>query len=204
MHPAVLFLILTAVALLATDTAMLRVNDDSFHWSIAATVSSTMRRGRGRPRKFAAPSRAVTLTLPESVLSALSLMHEDISKAIVQLMQRRPKQKPRPLAELSIFGRNAVITIRPTPSLEHRAGIRLVPLPDGRALLSFEQPTSIADLELTLNDALEDSQLPRADRQVFEAIVEILKDARRSRDITLHSRNIIVLESNGAKGRSVR
>ena len=50
--------------------------------------------------------------------------------------------------------------------------------------------------------ALEDEQLSGADRQVFEAIVGILKEARHSRDITLHRRNIIVLESNGGKGRS--
>jgi hypothetical protein len=208
MHPASLLLVgfsaLVALSIADQLPLMPRGKDDALEWSLAATVSSSLRRGRGRPRKFAAPSRAVTLTLPESVLSALSHVHEDISKAVVHLMQRRPKQKARPLAELSIFGRSAVITVRPTPSLEQRAGVRLVPLPDGRALLSFDQPTSIADLELTLSDALEDPELPRADRQVFEAIVGILKDARRSRDITLHSRNIIVLESNGAKGRGVR
>jgi hypothetical protein len=208
MHAASLLVVafsaLVALSIADQLPVMPRWNDDALEWSLAATVSSSLRRGRGRPRKFAAPSRAVTLTLPESVLSALSHVHEDISKAIVHLMQRRPKTKARPLAELSIFGRSAVITVRPTPSLEQRAGVRLVPLPDGRALLSFDQPTSIADLELTLNDALEDPELPRADRQVFEAIVGILKDARRSRDITLHSRNIIVLESNGAKGRRVR
>ena len=206
MHPAFTFVLFAAaLVLVATDgLPVLRENEGSFGWPMAASVSTAMRRGRGRPRKFAAPSRAVTLTLPESVLAALSQVHEDISKAIVHLMQRRSKQKARALAELSIFGRSAVITVRPTPSLEQRAGIRLVPLPDGRALLSFDQPTSIADLELTLSDALEDSQLPGADRQVFEAIVGILKDARRSRTITLHSRNIIVIESNGAKGRRVR
>jgi hypothetical protein len=205
MHPAFFLLFAAALVLLAADNLpALRGHGDAFEWSMAASVSTAMRRGRGRPRKFAAPSRAVTLTLPESVLSALSSVHADLSKAIVHLMQRRSKQEPRPLAELSIFGRSAVITVRPTPSLEQRAGVRLVPLPDGRALLSLDQPTSIADLELTLNDALEDSQLPKADRQIFEAIVEILRDARRSRDITLRSRNIIVLESNGAKGRGVR
>lgn len=166
-------------------------------------TTTALRRGRGRPRKFAEPTRAVTLTLPESVLATLTAVHKDISRAIVQLTVRRRRHK-HPLAELVTFGGNAVITVRPTPSLEERAGVRLVPLPDGRALLSFDQPASIADLELTLSDALEDPQLPRADRQVFEAIVGILKDARRSRDITLHSRNIIVLEANGARGRGVR
>jgi hypothetical protein len=203
MHPAAL-LVLSAAALVlfVADGLPLRGHEESFGWSMAASVSSAMRRGRGRPRKFAAPSRAVTLTLPEWVLSALSNVHEDISKAVVQVMQRRPRLQARPVAELTVFGRSAVITVRPTPSLERRGGVRLVPLPDGRALLSFDQPTSVAELELTLHDALEEEQLPAADRQLFEAIVAILKEARRSRDVTLHRRNIIVLETNGARGRS--
>jgi hypothetical protein len=161
------------------------------------SVSSALKRRRGRPRKFESPSRAVTLTLPESVLAVLSSIHQDISRAVVHLTQRRAAAKPKPMAELSIFGRNAVITVRPTPSLEKRAGVHLVPLPDGRALISFEQPRTVAELELTLQDALEDRSLPGEDRAVFEAIVAILKDARRSRDVTLHRRTIIVLESNG-------
>ena len=59
-------------------------------------VTTLLRRGRGRPRKFAAPSRAVTLTLPESVLTALASVHEDISKAVVQLTQRRLGEEPSP------------------------------------------------------------------------------------------------------------
>ena len=197
------FLLLAAAALtLADQLAGWRLQQDAFEWSLAATVSTSMRRGRGRPRKFAAPSRAVTLTLPEWALSALSQIHTDISQAVVQLTQRRSRQKTRPLAELAVFGRHAVITVRPTPSLENHADVRLVPLPDGRALMTFDQPTSIAELELRLHDALEDAALSHTDRQVFEEVVGILKDARRSRDITLHRRNIIVLESNGSKGRA--
>ena len=164
-------------------------------------MTTLLRRGRGRPRKFAAPSRAVTLTLPESVLTALASVHEDISKAVVQLTQRRLRQKSHPLAELTVFGRSAVITVRPTPSLERRADIQLVPLPDGRALISFAQPKTIAELELTLNDAVEDSSLPQADRELFAAIVHILKDARHSADVMVHRRNIIVLESSKRKRR---
>jgi hypothetical protein len=161
-----------------------------------------MRRGRGRPRKFAAPSRAVTLRLPESVIAALASVHHDISTAVVHLTERRLGKKRQPLAELSVFGRNAVITVRPTPSLERRTGVQLVPLPDGRALISFAQARTIPELELTLHDALEDATLPGDDRQVFEAIVHILKEARHSHDVLLHQRNIIVLESNPRKRRA--
>lgn len=153
------------------------------------------RRGRGRPRKFAAPSRAVTLTLPDDTLARLAAMHHDISHAIVRLCDmQRPASTSRPAAELTMYGRRAVITIRPTPSLERRVGIDLVPLPNGRALISFDQPKTIPDLELTLNDVLEDRTLTNEERQVFESIRTILKEARRSNDVLLLRRNIIVLE----------
>jgi hypothetical protein len=152
-------------------------------------------RRRGRPRKFAAPSRAVTLTLPEETLTRLATLDADVSHAIVRLCERhRPDARPRPPAELAAFGRRAVITIRPTPALERRVGVDLVPLPNGRALISFDRPQTIPDLELLLNDALEDRTLSTGERQVFESIRTILKEARRSSEVRLVRRNIIVLE----------
>ena len=160
--------------------------------SIDALPSS---RRRGRPRKFAAPSRAVTLTLPEATLAQLAALDDDISHAVVQLCNAHtPASAPRAAAELAFFGRRAVITIRPVPSLERRVGIDLVPLPDGRALISFDQPKTIADLELTLNDALEDRSLPADERHLFQSISAMLKEARQSNDVTLLRRSIIVLE----------
>jgi hypothetical protein len=151
-------------------------------------------RPRGRPRKFAAPSRAVTLTLPEETLAQLAMLHEDLSHAIVTLAAAHRKAAPHAPAELATFGRRAVISVRPTSALERRVGLDLVPLPDGRALISFDQPNTIADLELMLQDALEEKTLTRDERQVFEAICTILKDARRSSDVRLLRRNIILLE----------
>ena len=164
----------------------------------SSVTTTALRRGRGRPRKFAGPTRAVTITLPESVLSTLTSVHKDISRAIVQLTERRLRHK-HPLAELVTFGKNAVITVRPTPSLEKRADVQLVPLPDGRALISFAQARTIAELELTLNDALEDPALEADDRELFEAIVRILKEARHSRTVVVQRRNIIVLETSSRR-----
>jgi hypothetical protein len=163
--------------------------------SVTPSLGTALRRGRGRPRKFAGPSRAITLTLPEAVLETLGKIHPDPSRAVAQLATRRGSKNGRPAAELSVFGERAIITVRPTPTLEHRAGIELVPLPDGRALMSFDQPRTIAELELFLYDALEDPKLSDKDREVFEAIGGILKEARRSSDVTLLRRSIIVLES---------
>ena len=164
-------------------------------------VTSLIRRGRGRPRNFAGPSRAVTLTLPESVLSALASAQKDISKAVVQLIERLRPEGRHPLAELAVFGRSAVITVRLTPSLERRADVQLAPLPDGRALIWFAQAKTIAELELTLNDALEEASLPDDDRELFEAIVGLLKDARRSGDVLVHRRTSSCSKSSRWKPR---
>ena len=160
---------------------------------------------RGRPRKFAGPSRAVTLTLPEAALQGLAAIDSDTSHAIVRLLDaHRPTTSSRPAAELVAFGRRAVISIRPTPALERRVGVELIPLPDGRALISFDQPRTIADLELTLTDALHERHLTHDERLLFESIRAILKDARQSNEIHLLRRNIIVLEYGGHRRDSER
>ena len=157
--------------------------------------AAPMRPRRGRPRKFAGPSRAVTLTLPESTISTLSAVDADLSRAIVRLAQKQSSKRAHKAAELATFGRHAVIVVRPTPTLKQRTGVDLVPLPDGRALISFDRPTTIEGLELTIADALDDPRLDRPDRAVFEAIGDILRTARRSNDVAMLQKSIIVLRT---------
>jgi hypothetical protein len=156
---------------------------------------------RGRPRKFIEPSRAVTLTLPEPVLAALSDIDHDLSRAVVRLAQPNVARQPHAPAELASFGRNAVIVVNPTRTLEDRTGVLLIPLSDGRALLSFDEPITIARLELSLRDVLEDPTLTEEDGRIFASIADILKAARRSRTVRLCQRNIIVLESSRGERR---
>lgn len=150
---------------------------------------------RGRPRKFLAPSRAITLTLPEHVIDALGAVDPDLSRAVVRLTQPELRKRPHAPAELAHFGQRAVIVVNPTRTLEQWTGVSLVPLPDGRALISFERPRTIAEVELTIADAIADHRLSRTDQATFKAIEEILRAARRSKDVTLQQRSIIVLES---------
>ena len=153
---------------------------------------------RGRPRKFAQPSRAITLTLPERVIEALGAVDGDLGRAIVRLAQPEVGKRPHPAAEIAAFGRRAVIVVNPSRTLEERTGIELLHLPDGRALIAFDQAHSVADLELVIADTLEDVRLPAADRAVFAAIGTILRNARRSREVSLLQRNVIVLETRRA------
>ena len=149
---------------------------------------------RGRPRKFAGPSRVVTLTLPVAVIEALTANDTDLSRAIVRAAQPALPRRAHPPAELTTFGRRAVIVVNQSRTLEQRTGIDLVPLPDGRALISFEHPITPEAFELLIADALDDVDLPSADRAVFQGIADILRTARRSSDVALHQRKIIVLE----------
>jgi hypothetical protein len=200
MHPlpALLFVSLGLALLILDSSPLVTVLSEDFPVAAGAvpSLSTAFRRRRGRPRKYAVPSRAVTLTLPEAVISRLSSIHQDLSRAIVGLAERQEPARAKKPAELLVFGKHAVITIRPTPSLEARAGVQLVPMPDGRALISFDNPQTLADLELTIDDALADRNLSAADRLVYEGISSILKDARRSTEISLLRRNIIVIESS--------
>jgi hypothetical protein len=160
---------------------------------------------RGRPRKFIEPSRAVTLTLPEPVIAALLDIDHDLSRAVVRLAQPELARQPHPPVELASFGRNAVIVVSPTRTLEDRTGVLLIPLSDGRALISFDEPITIARLELSIRDVLEDPTLTAQDGRIFTSIADVLKAARRSRTVTLCQRNIIVLESSrGARRRVPR
>lgn len=156
---------------------------------------------RGRPRKYATPSRAVTITLPEDVIESLTSAEPDLGRAIVKVVGAAGLNSRKP-AELSHFGDHSVILVRPTLSLEQRAGVELVPLPDGRALISFPQSTTTAELELQLEDALDDNDLGTDDRRIFEAILSLIRQARRSSDVSMLQRSIIVLEKRRSSSRA--
>jgi hypothetical protein len=193
--PVLLWLLIVSVGAFAVLDLMVMVEPEDWarRLGAGAPALAALGRRRGRPRKFAEASRAVTLTLPESVIATLSAMHHDLSQAIVHLA-RRAVGKNRKAADLLVFGRRAVITVRPTPALE-RAGLQLVPLPDGRALIAFEDPTELSTLQLTIADALEDRAMTAGDRAVYEHLSDILREARQSRDVSVAPRRIIVLES---------
>ncbi len=153
--------------------------------------------GRGRPRKYGRASRAVTLTLPEDVLARLRTLDLDLGRAIVALADGKGTARVgsvRP-AELSAYGNHAVIVVNPAKALRRLPGVQLVPVGNGRALISLEHPKSIPQLELDVRDAIEHSDVTKPERETLEAIADILGQARRSRKVSVQERTIIVLES---------
>ena len=160
-------------------------------------VISSGKHGRGRPRKYGRASRAVSLTLPEDVLERLAGVDPDLGRAIVTLTERSVPKRARPTspAEIASYGNHGVILVTPVKALRRLAGVQLVPIGSGRALIALERSQSIPQLELELGDAIERDDISREDRRALKAIADILRETRRSRKVTLEERMIIVLES---------
>ena len=153
---------------------------------------------RGRPRKFGRPSRAVTLTLPEDVIASLQAIDPDLSRAVVRALQPMTTREPAAPAELASYGNRAVILVPPSRVLRERTGVELVPLSDGRALISMDDRHSIPKLELQLTDALADDTLDAGSRELFEALVGILRNARQDDGVEVRQQQIIILHRRAA------
>ena len=150
---------------------------------------------RGRPRKFGRAARSVALTLPLDVIATLERQDSDLSRAIVQLAARTaPERAAAREAELSRYGRRAVIVVSPSRTLRRIPGVELVPLPSGRALISLDRSLTAEAFELRLRDLL-DAGVPEPDRAGMRQVVQVLTDARRSTGVQLQARTILVLES---------
>jgi len=154
------------------------------------------RQGPGRPRKYGRAARAVTVTLPEDVLARLAVVNADLGQAIVALTERNgkgpvPRRQP---AEIAAYGNHAVIVVNPAKALKRLPGVQLVPLGNGRALISLDPEYSIPQLELDIRDALEHSGVAGAERKLLGIIGSILRDARQSPQIAATQRTIIVLK----------
>jgi hypothetical protein len=162
--------------------------------------------GPGRPRKYGRPSRAVTITLPEDVLARLGTVETDLGRAIVTLVERNGARRVRTAepTEIAHYGNHAVIIVTPVKALKRIAGVQLVPIGNGRALIALQHPHSIPELELGVRDALERGDVSALERQTLDGLADILRHTRSSRAISLEERTIIVLESKRQRRRPPR
>ena len=171
---------------------------------MATTVHPDTRAGarvpkRGRPRKFGRAARSVALTLPLDVIETLERHDTDLPRAIVHLAAKSgPERAAAREAELSRFGRRAVIVVSPSRTLRRIPGVELVPLPSGRALISLDRSLTPEAFELRLRDTLE-AGVPGPDRDGVREVIQVLADARRSGTVRLQPRTLLVLESVRAR-----
>lgn len=150
---------------------------------------------RGRPRKFSRPARTVTLTLPDDVIEHLQQVDGDLGRAVVRLALSRQPHKPAARVDVAAFGSRAVILVPPARALAALPGVELVPIADGRMLIALDDSLSEADFELLIRDALDRDELESADAELFGALAQVLRDARRDTRVTL--RRILVLRARG-------
>ncbi len=154
--------------------------------------------GRGRPRKYGRPARAVTVTLPEDILATLSAADRDLGRAIVELVERRGKTLTvarKAPAEIAAYGHRSIIIVPDARALRRLPGVQLVPIGNGRCLIALEPPYSFPRLELDIRDLLTQKGLSEPERNTLDAVAGILRTARVSRDVTPEERTIIVLET---------
>jgi hypothetical protein len=162
-----------------------------------------IKHGPGRPRKFGRPSRAVTVTLPEDVLKRLGILDPDLGRAIVTLVERKAARvRAVEPAEIASYGNHAVIIVTPVNALKRIAGVQLVPIGNGRAMISLERAHSIPEFELGVGDALARGDVSELERETLGALADILKQTRRSRRVILEERTIIVLETKRQRRRA--
>jgi hypothetical protein len=157
---------------------------------------SLTRPRRGRPLKFGRPAQPVTLTLPDDVVAALRHLDGDLGRAIVRLAQPPVSAVlPHAPVELSYWGRSAIIVIRRCRTLQDTPGVELIPLPDGRFLISLDPSVGPAGLEGILRNALQVKGIPKDDRDILDALATVLRSARQMSGIDVRERSILVLES---------
>jgi hypothetical protein len=167
----------------------------------------TARPRRGRPSKFGRPSHPVTITLPDDVVTAFRAVDPDLSRAIVHVSETAGVRSAGPAVALSRYGQSAVIVLTPNRAIERLRGVELVPLPDGRALISLDPETGIAEFEVLVRDALDGDGNTPDERTSLQLLGDLLRSARLSRDVRLSQRSIIVFETAAqpsARQKSVR
>lgn len=156
------------------------------------------RRRRGRPPKYGRPARLVAVTLPNDVVDWLGSVDPDVGRAIVRLhdmMARRTQRQAHPAvptAELVDVGEGHGLIVVEPGMVQHLAGVAAIHFSDGRAFLALESSWTMADLELSVVDALDRGIQDAKRRAGLTEFRDLLRVWRTDRSMTLEPRTIIV------------
>ena len=130
----------------------------------------------GRPPKFCEASRPITLTLPESTLRDLQLVHPDRGHAIVKLAKKASggNGSKLPLVELVKMGADfGLIIVGPSKVLSQIPFLHLVEVAPMRYLLALDLGNDFHTLEIAIDDLLD--EVPKQEREERELITQLLK-----------------------------
>jgi hypothetical protein len=157
-------------------------------------------RTRGRPPKFGRPARLVALTLPQDTITHLQSIDPDVARAVVSLVdQSQGRTSPpdtdweAPVTLARVSEHRALIVIDPSLFREI-PGCALIPLTDRRAFLALSPGHTLADVELSVADLLEDPSIAPTEREALEGLRRALREWRRDEELTFHTRSIVLVE----------
>lgn len=162
---------------------------------LGTTIRGTARPA-GRPRKFAEPSRVVTVTLPESTLAKLAAIDEDRARAIARVTELATSGGPRDDALVEVNKVTPNLGMLTVPYCRHLAtipGLNLVQILPSRYLIVITAGSPLSLIELTIADTLDELGGEEArDRAILTRVLEHLRDFRRLRRTT--TAEVILLE----------
>jgi hypothetical protein len=140
------------------------------------------KKGGGRPRKFAEPSRPVTLTLPDSTLRELQHIDPDRGQAIVKLTKRVLRSEgsaQSPVEIVEVAKDTGLVVIGPSRALRKIPFLHLVEVAPARYLLALDSGHDFRTLEIAISDVLDD--LPEGETRERELVMQLLEHIRRLR-----------------------
>lgn len=159
----------------------------------------------GRPAKFAEPSRPITVTLPERILSRLEGIDIDRAKAIVKAVDTAldgPGHPPLTVGELDIGGGESLLAVADNRFLRRIPWLTLIEVAPGRHLLSLKEGATLEKLEVTLRDFLESPEdATPAELELLDVLCERLRAPRRNRAVRPESILIIRTAPSGRTGK---
>jgi hypothetical protein len=167
-------------------------------------------RRRGRPPKFGRPARLVAVTLPNDVVAWLESLDTDIARAIVRVHDESTDREPRkasptpPAAELVDVGEGRSLIVVTPALVRGLAGVAAIPFGTGRAFLALKPAGTMADLELSVVDALERGAMDAGNRDALAEFRGQLRGWRTDQSMVLEPRAIIVACKRKRKTRGQR
>jgi hypothetical protein len=149
---------------------------------------------RGRPKKFDEPSRAVTVTLPDSVIKGLAAIHEDRAMAIAEACQNNVFRGEHPISvEVVQAGPGrGLILVGTSKYLDRLDCMRLVRITPERHLITVKARTPIASVEIALRDLLD--SIPLSDEWERKMVASLATLFRRTRQLkVMHKEEILII-----------
>ena len=149
--------------------------------------STPKKNAGGRPRKFSESSKPITVTLPDRILSMLTLADPDRAKAITKVTEMYLKDGlKKPAVEVLDVGPGAGLIITgPSLKLGSLPWLRLVEIAPARFIITIASGTPIETLEVGLSDTLDDLKPGEAmDKEILTELLRWVKTLRRGKNVS--------------------